>query len=65
MPFNSVTALGMHNNKAINPLVNCGAMASVSLVKANGFVSAARDHLRKAPALAGQFEGRLAPTGAA
>lgn len=29
------------------------------------FVSAARDHLRKAPALAGQFEGRFAPTGAA
>ena len=29
------------------------------------FVSAARDHLRKAPALAKQFEGRLAPTGAA
>jgi len=36
MPFNSVVALGMHNNKAVNPLVNCGAMASVSLVKANG-----------------------------
>jgi glutaminase len=35
MPFNSVTALGMHNNKAINPMVNAGAMASVSLVKAN------------------------------
>jgi glutaminase len=35
MPFNSVTALGMHNNKAVNPLVNCGAMASVSMVKAN------------------------------
>jgi glutaminase len=34
MPFNSVVALGLHNNKAINPLVNCGAMASVSLVKA-------------------------------
>jgi len=34
MPFNSVTALGMHNNKAINPLVNAGAMASVSLIKA-------------------------------
>jgi len=34
MPFNSVTALGMHDNKAINPLVNCGAMASVSMVKA-------------------------------
>ncbi|HXJ87219.1 MAG TPA: hypothetical protein VMS18_10410 [Candidatus Binatia bacterium] len=28
-------------------------------------VSAARDHLRKAPALAKQFEGRFAPTGAA
>jgi glutaminase len=35
MPFNSVVALGMHNNKAVNPLVNAGAMASVSLVKAN------------------------------
>jgi glutaminase len=35
MPFNSVTALGEHNNKAINPLVNAGAMASVSMVKAN------------------------------
>ncbi len=34
MPFNSVVALGMHNNFAVNPLVNCGAMASVSLVKA-------------------------------
>jgi DNA-directed RNA polymerase specialized sigma24 family protein/ribosome-associated translation inhibitor RaiA len=30
-----------------------------------GFISAARDHLRKAPALAKQFEGRFAPTGAA
>ena len=33
MPFNSVVALGMNNNKAVNPLVNAGAMASVSLVK--------------------------------
>jgi glutaminase len=33
--FNSVTALGMFGNKAVNPLVNAGAMASVSLVKAN------------------------------
>jgi glutaminase len=32
--FNSVTALGMFGNKAVNPLVNAGAMASVSLVKA-------------------------------
>ncbi len=29
------------------------------------FISAARDHLRKAPGLARQFQGRLAPTGAA
>ena len=29
------------------------------------FVSAARDHLRKAPGLAEQFQGRFAPTGAA
>jgi glutaminase len=35
MPFNSVVALGMNNNRAVNPLVNAGAMASVSLVKAN------------------------------
>jgi glutaminase len=34
MPFNSVTALGMHDNKAINPLVNAGAMAAVSMVQA-------------------------------
>jgi DNA-directed RNA polymerase specialized sigma24 family protein/ribosome-associated translation inhibitor RaiA len=29
------------------------------------FISAAREHLRKAPALAKEFQGRLAPTGAA
>jgi DNA-directed RNA polymerase specialized sigma24 family protein len=29
------------------------------------YVSSARDHLRKAPALAKQFQGRLVPTGAA
>ena len=29
------------------------------------FISAARDHLRKAPGLAREFQGRLAPTGAA
>jgi len=34
MPFNSVVALGMHDNKAINPLVNAGGIASVSLIKA-------------------------------
>lgn len=34
MPFNSVTALGLHENKAINPLINAGAIATVSLIKA-------------------------------
>ena len=34
MPFNSVTALGMNNNKAVNPLVNAGAIAAVSMVQA-------------------------------
>jgi glutaminase len=53
MPFNSVTALGMHNNRAINPLVNCGAMASVSLVKA----SSAEDRWNKILAYQSKFAG--------
>jgi glutaminase len=34
MAFNSITAIGLHDNTAINPLVNAGAIASVSMVKA-------------------------------
>jgi glutaminase len=34
MAFNSIVALGMYNNRAVNPLVNAGAIASVSLVQA-------------------------------
>lgn len=34
MPFNSVIAVELHKS-AVNPLVNAGAMASVSLIKAN------------------------------
>jgi glutaminase len=34
MAFNSITALGLHDNQAVNPLVNAGAIASVSMVKA-------------------------------
>ena len=34
MAFNSITALGLHDNKAVNPLVNAGAIAAVSMVKA-------------------------------
>src|SRR6185312_2032409 len=36
MPFNSITAIGLHDSQAINPLVNAGAMASVSMVQASG-----------------------------
>lgn len=34
LPFNSVTAVELLKNRSVNPLVNAGAMASVSLVKA-------------------------------
>jgi glutaminase len=53
MPFNSVTALGMHNNRAINPLINAGAMASVSLVKA----TSASDRWDKILAYQSKFAG--------
>ncbi len=53
MPFNSVTALGMSGNKAVNPLVNCGAMASVSLVKA----SSADERWQKILAYQSKFAG--------
>ena len=41
------------------------AITGQSAERVVNFVSAARDHLRKAPGLAKQFEGRFAPTGAA
>ena len=53
MPFNSVTALGMHDNKAINPLVNAGAMAAVSMVKADN----AEDRWNKILAYESKFAG--------
>lgn len=36
LPFNSVIALELHNGKPLSPLVNAGAMSTVSLVKASG-----------------------------
>jgi glutaminase len=53
LPFNSVVALGLHNNKAVNPLVNCGAMASVSLVKA----TSAKERWDKILAYQSKFAG--------
>ncbi|MCG9553215.1 MULTISPECIES: glutaminase A [unclassified Vibrio] len=35
MPFNSVLALELHQGKPLTPLVNAGAIATVSMVKAN------------------------------
>ncbi|MFI5022753.1 MAG: glutaminase A [Alphaproteobacteria bacterium] len=35
LPFNSVIALELHNGNPLSPLVNAGAMATVSLVKAS------------------------------
>jgi len=41
------------------------AITGVPAERVLAFVSAARDHLRKAPGLARQFQGRFAPTGTA
>lgn len=34
LPFNSIVAMGLHDERAVNPLVNAGAIASVSMVNA-------------------------------
>lgn len=36
LPFNSKMALELYKARSVNPLVNAGALAAVSLVKANG-----------------------------
>jgi glutaminase len=36
LPFNSVLAVELHASRSVNPLVNAGAMAAVSLVPAEG-----------------------------
>ncbi|WP_174848951.1 glutaminase A [Yersinia artesiana] len=36
LPFNSVIALELHNGKPLSPLVNAGAMSTVSAIKASG-----------------------------
>ncbi len=53
MPFNSVVALGYYGNKAVNPLVNAGAMAAVSMVKADN----AEDRWNKILAYQSKFAG--------
>ena len=53
MPFNSVVALGYYGNKAVNPLVNAGAIAAVSMVKADN----AEDRWNKILAYQSKFAG--------
>jgi glutaminase len=53
LPFNSIVALGLHDNKAVNPMVNAGAIASVSMIKANG----ADDRWQKILAYQSKFAG--------
>ncbi|MEE4191712.1 MAG: glutaminase A [Halieaceae bacterium] len=36
MPFNSVIAIELHEQRSINPLVNAGAIAAVSMLEASG-----------------------------
>jgi glutaminase len=36
LPFNSKAAIEMHEQRSVNPLVNAGAIAAVSLVQADG-----------------------------
>jgi glutaminase len=53
MAFNSIPALGLHGNKAVNPLVNAGAIAAVSMVKAKD----AADRWNKILAYQSKFAG--------
>jgi glutaminase len=53
LPFNSTTALGLHGDKALNPLVNAGAIATVSLIKAGS----AEERWRKILDYHGRFAG--------
>jgi len=36
MPFNSIVAIELNNQRSINPMVNAGAIAAVSMLDANG-----------------------------
>jgi glutaminase len=53
LPFNSITALGLHPKKPLNPLINAGAIATVSLLKA----ASPQDRWEKILAYQGRFAG--------
>ena len=51
-PFNSVMALELHSGKPLNPLVNAGAIATVSLVPGNNAAAVWQNILTRFAALA-------------
>ena len=53
-PFNSVMAVAMHDNKPVSPLVNAGAMSTVSLIPADS----SEDRWQKILAMQSAFAGR-------
>ncbi|QUR66761.1 glutaminase A [Mycobacterium spongiae] len=53
-PFNSVLALELHNDKPMSPLVNAGAISTISLVEAID----AEDRWRQILGVQGDFAGR-------
>jgi glutaminase len=53
-PFNSVMAIELHRGKPLNPFVNAGAMATVSLVQA----ASAEDRWQEMISTMGRFAGR-------
>lgn len=54
LPFNSVLALELHNDKPVSPLVNAGAISTASLVNATG----AEDRWRQILTVQSDFAGR-------
>jgi len=57
MPFNSVMALELHGDRPLSPLVNAGAMATVSLLTAKGAEDRWSQILAMQSALAGRAIG--------
>ncbi len=53
-PFNSVMALELHSGKPLNPLVNAGAIATVSLIPGNNSAAVWQNIMGRFAALAGR-----------
>jgi DNA-directed RNA polymerase specialized sigma24 family protein/ribosome-associated translation inhibitor RaiA len=64
VPAGSREAFILHSIEGFS-VEEIAAITSQTAESVLAFVMAAREHLRKAPGLAGRFQGRFAPTGAA